>query len=162
MLRTWRFITLLLAALGLTFGAAHTLELLPKMQYDAALYAAVTSTLYRFFGLAGAVIQVGAILAAIVLTVLVRRSRAFRLSLFGTLGLALSLALWAALVQPVNAEWGRIIASGSESVPAAYLRLRHRWEYGHVAAFVAWFAGFCLLTLSVVRETPADGLQDRG
>ncbi|MCF8061166.1 MAG: hypothetical protein K9M82_01500 [Deltaproteobacteria bacterium] len=42
MLRIWRFITLLLAALGLTLGAAHVLELPPRMQYDAEMYAADT------------------------------------------------------------------------------------------------------------------------
>ena len=54
MLRTWRFVTLLLVALGLTLGAAHVLELPPKMQHDGEMYAAVTSTLYRLFGSIGA------------------------------------------------------------------------------------------------------------
>ncbi len=156
MLRTSRFITLLLAALGLTLGAAHVLELPPKMQYDAQMYAAVTSTLYQLFGSVGAVIQIGATLAAAVLAFLVRGRTAFRLTLFGTLGLLLSLVLWGALVAPVNAEWLRVMESAPESVPEAYLRLRSRWEYGHVAAFAAWLTGFGLLVLSVLTETPAD------
>ena len=36
MLRTWRFVTLLLAALGLILGGAHVLELPPKMAYEAS------------------------------------------------------------------------------------------------------------------------------
>ena len=36
--RSLRFTTLLLAALGLTMGAAHVLELAPKLRYDGALY----------------------------------------------------------------------------------------------------------------------------
>jgi hypothetical protein len=145
MLRVWRFMTLLLAALGLTLGAAHVLELPPKMQYDAEMYAAVTSTLYRLFGSVGAVIQIGAILAAVTLTFLVRGQPGFRLTLLGTLGLVLSLVLWGALVAPVNAEWLRVMESAPESIPEAYLRLRPRWEYGHVAAFAAWLTGFGLL-----------------
>src|SRR5918997_5459164 len=104
MLRTWRFVTILLAALGLTLGAAHVLELPPKMNYDAEMYTAVTSTLYRLFGSVGAVIQSAAILAALVLAFVVRGRPAFRLTLLGALGLVLSLVLWGALVAPVNAE----------------------------------------------------------
>ncbi len=37
LLSAWRFGTLLLAALGLTMGAAHVLELAPKMASDGAL-----------------------------------------------------------------------------------------------------------------------------
>ncbi|MGH3801208.1 MAG: hypothetical protein ACRDTD_13925 [Pseudonocardiaceae bacterium] len=153
MLRAWRFITLLLAALGLTLGAAHVLELPPKMQYDGEMYAAVTSTLYRLFGSVGAIIQMGAMLTAIVLTFMVRGSPAFRLTLLGALGLVLSLVLWGALVAPVNAEWLRVMESAPASVAEAYLRLRSRWEYGHVAAFAAWLIGFGLLVSSVLVET---------
>lgn len=156
MLRIYRFATLLLGALGLALGAAHVLELVPKMRYDAEMYMAVTSTLYQFFGLAGALIQLGAIFMAIVLTFLVRHRPAFRLTLFGTLGLVLSLVLWAVLVAPVNAEWLEVMKSAPNSAPEAYLRLRPRWEYGHVAAFVAWLIGFGLLLLSVLAETPSE------
>lgn len=150
MLAFWRFLTLLLSALGLTLGAAHALELPPKMGYDAQLYAAVTSSLYQLFGSVGAVVQVGSVLAAAILTILVRRRPAFRLTLLGTLCLALSLVLWAILVAPVNAEWLQVMQTAPHAVPEAYVRLRPRWEYGHLAAFVAWLAGYTLLLLSVL------------
>jgi hypothetical protein len=159
-LQAWRFLTLLLAALGLTMGAAHVLELPPKMGYDAQLYTAVTSTLYRLFGLVGSIFQVGSILTAVVLAWLVRGRRSFRLTLAGALALVASLGLWAALVQPVNAEWGHVFHADPGAAPAAYLRLRDRWEYGHVAAFAAWLTGFGCLVLSVLAEIPrgrADG-----
>jgi hypothetical protein len=161
MLQTCRFLTLVLAALGLAPGVAHILELPPKMHYEAQMYAAVTSTLYRLFGSVGAAFQLGAILMAAALTFLVRRRPAFRLTLFGTLGLVLSLGLWAALVAPVNARWFEVIQSAPAAVPAAYLRLRPRWEYGHVVACAAWFTGFSLLVLSVVRETSVHHSGDR-
>lgn len=156
MLPAWRYLTVLLAALGLGPGLAHALELAPKMQYDPELYMAVTSTLYRLFGLIGGPIQVAALLAAVVLTILVRRRPAFRPTLVGTLGLALSLGLWSALVAPVNSEWSDALRTAPGSASAAYRELRPRWEYGHVAAFAAWFAGFSVLLYSVVREVPAD------
>ncbi len=116
-LRTWRFITLLLAALGMTMGAAHVLELPAKLGYDAEMYAAVNTTLYRLYGAVGGFIQVSSILAAGALSFLVRGRPAFRLTLSGALCLVLSLMLWFVLVQPVNAEWSRIIQSAPASVP---------------------------------------------
>jgi hypothetical protein len=130
MLDAFRFLTLMLSGLGLVLGGAHVLELQPKMAYEPALYATVTSTLYRLFGSVGAVIQVGAVIVAGVLTWLVRRHPSFRLTLFGCLGLVLSLALWGMLVAPVNAERLDVLKTAPESVPAAYARLRNRWEYG--------------------------------
>src|SRR5262249_19698348 len=115
-LRTWRFITLMLAALGMTMGAAHVLELPPKMQYDAPMYTAVTSTLYRLYGVVGGGIQVAAILAAAGLSWRVRGHPAGRLTLWGTLCLGLSLGLWFALVQPVNAAWLQAMHTTPETV----------------------------------------------
>jgi hypothetical protein len=62
--------------------------------------------------------------------------------------------MWFALVYPVNAEWLRVIQTTPELVPEVYTRLRGRWEYGHVAAFIAWLSGVSLLVLSVLVETP--------
>ena len=152
LLNAFRFLTLMLAGLGLTMGGAHVLELPPKMAYEPALYAEVTSTLYRVFGSVGAVIQISSVVVAAILTWLVRRQASFTLTLFGCLGLVLSLILWGALVAPVNAEWLEVMQTAPDSVPEAYARLRGRWEYGHAAAFAAWFAGYALLVLALVSD----------
>src|SRR5262245_14187503 len=111
----------------MTLGAAHVLELPPKMQYSAELYMAVTSTLYWLFGTVGAAIQISAILTAVVLSFLMRGRLAFRWTLGGTLCLVLSMALWFALVQPVNAEWRQALQSTPESAAEMYLQLRKQW-----------------------------------
>ena len=72
LLRSWRFLTLLLAALALTMTSAHVLELPQKMGYDAQLYAAVNTTMYRYFALIGGVYTIGSLVAAGVLALLVR------------------------------------------------------------------------------------------
>jgi hypothetical protein len=153
-LQVFRFATVLVTALGLSLGVAHTLELPPKMGYDAGLYTAVTSTLYRLYGSVGAVLQMGSLVAVAVLCWLVRGTRAFRPTLAALLAIVVSLAMWAAIVQPVNAEWGRVWRSDPSAAPAAYLRLRARWEYGRVVACLAWLAGFACLVLSLLVEIP--------
>jgi hypothetical protein len=145
---------LVLTALGLAPGATHVLELPVKMQYSPELYAAVTSTLYAFFGSVGAVIQLAAVLCAAWRSYLVRATPMFGITLLGTLALGLSLILWGALVAPVNSAWAQAFADASPSLPGLYAELRSRWEYGHVAAFAAWFIGYCLLQLSVLRNQP--------
>ena len=154
LLPTFRFAAVILTALGLSLGVAHTLELPVKMKYDAELYTAVTRTLYRMYGIAGALFQMGALLAVAVLCWLVRGRRGFRLSVAALLALIVSLGLWTALVQPVNAEWARVLQSDPSAAPASYLRLRARWEYGHVAACLAWLVGFACLVMSLLIEIP--------
>jgi hypothetical protein len=157
LLRIMRFSTLMLASLGMAFGAAHTLELIPKMNYDPELYTEVTSTLYRYYGTVGGPIQVLAILSSVTLSLMTRRSRGFWLTVTGTFCLIVSLGLWFVLVQPVNVEWGNVLQTGPRSaVVQSYLQLRERWEYGHMAAFIVWFFGVALLTLSVIADTPED------
>ena len=150
-----RFASLLLAALGLVPGGAHVLELVPKMEYEPALYALVTSSLYRYFGSVGALVQVSAMIAAAALALRARGDSSFRLTALGAAALALSLVLWGALVSPVNSAWTRVIETAPASVPEVYAQLRPRWEYGHVAAFAAWLAGFALLLASSLAHPRA-------
>src|SRR5262245_42618442 len=150
-----RFVALLLAALGLVPGGAHLLELPVKLGYEPALYAQVTSTLYRLFGSVGAFIQVLALILAAALSWRARGDPSFLLTALGAAALALSLVLWGAPVAPVNAAWTRVIETAPSSVPEVYAQLRPRWEYGHVAAVAAWLAGFILLLASSLADPKA-------
>lgn len=156
-LRLWRFLALVLSALALTMTSAHVLELPQKMQYDAQLYSAVNTTLYRYFALAGGVYSIGSLVSAGVLAFLVRGRRpAFRWALAGAVLLALWFVSWLVLVVPVNSQIAAALKSAPESVPALWMQLRERWEYGHAAGFIIQLLGFASLALSVVVETPAD------
>jgi hypothetical protein len=162
LLRGWRFLTLLLAALALTMTSAHVLELPQKMRYDAALYSAVNTTLYRHFATVGAIYTLGSIVAAAGLAVLVRgRGPTFGWSLAGTLCLLMGFASWLVLVLPVNREIADALRSAPDSVPALWMRLGSRWEYGHSTGFVIQLAGFCALLASVLVETPRTRLLHR-
>jgi hypothetical protein len=154
-LRVWRFVTLTLAALTLTMTSAHVLELPQKMQYDAQMYSAVNTTLYRYFAIVGGFYTLSSIVAAAVLAFLVRgRGPTFRWTLAGALCLLLAFGTWLALVAPVNSAVAEALRSAPESVPALWMQLRGRWEYGHATGFAITLAGVALLLVSVLVETP--------
>lgn len=152
-LRIWWLATLLLVGLGLTLGGAHVLELAPRMEYDAELYKDVTSTLYRNYGVIGGPLQVLALVGAILLAWLARTRRGFGAIVTGATFLALSIVLWAMIVEPVNARWADALHLPEPEAAEAYVELRERWEYGHVAAFVAWLLGFVFLLASAPGGT---------
>jgi hypothetical protein len=157
-IRAWRFATLLFAALSLTMESAHVLELPQKLRYDAVMYAAVNTTLYRAFAIVGGVYQVGSIILSIVLTILVRgRGPTFGWTLAGAILLAAAFGVWLAVVQPVNMQVADAIRGDPTSVPALWMQLRLRWEGGHAAGFVLQVIGFACLLGSVLIETPPDG-----
>ena len=93
LIRSWRFVTILLVALLLGLSFAHVLELPAKMQYDAALYVTLQKTLYVAWGPpnVGGILEPAAILATVSLAFLLRQRRpAFWLTLGA--GVALLLA----------------------------------------------------------------------
>ena len=153
-IRGWRLVTLVLAALALTMESAHVLELPQKMQYGAQMYSAVNTTLYRYFSIVGGIYQVGSIVATGVLAFMVRKRVSFSSTFVSFFCLLLAFGVWLAVVAPVNSEVADALRSAPESVPMLWLRLRNRWEYGHVAGFVLQLIGFCALVLSVLMETP--------
>jgi hypothetical protein len=63
------------------------------------------------------------------------------------------MALWGALVAPVNAVWAEVPRTTLEFA-AAYGRLKPRWEFCHVVAFVAWLTGWFGLVSVAVRQVP--------
>jgi hypothetical protein len=161
MLAFWRFLTLVLSALALTMTSAHVLELPQKMTYSAEMYAAVNTTLYRHFAIIGGPYQIGSIVSAAILTVLVRRrSVIFRWTLVGAALLLSAFVSWLILVLPVNQEVAAALEASPQTVPSLWLQLRHRWEYGHAAGFALHLAGFCALVMPVVRD--AEPVRDPG
>jgi hypothetical protein len=155
LLRVWRFITLLFAALALTMTSAHLLELPQKMTYDASLYTAVNTTMYRYFAIVGGIYTVGSIVTAIVLAILVRQRRATRRwTLAGAMALVLGFLSWLMLVEPVNRQIAAALQTSPTTVPALWMGFRDRWEYGHATGFVFQLLGFSALIVSVLVEIP--------
>lgn len=71
------------------------------MQYDAEMYSAVNTTLYRYFAWVGGFYQVGSIVATAALAVLVRaRMPSFAWTVVGAVCLLLAFGMWLTVVAP--------------------------------------------------------------
>jgi hypothetical protein len=151
---------LTLTALGLAPGAAHVMEMPVKLGYSPELYAAVTSTLYAGFGFVGGTVQVAAVAAVGWLAFRARRLPARWMAAASAAALLASLLLWGATVAPVNAAWAQLSGASATEFAAEYDRLRLRWEYGHLAAFIAWLSGWLGLVATVTGLTAADAAPD--
>lgn len=150
-IQSLRFSAILLAALAMGMHLAHALELPPKLAWDAGLYQAVQSTLYVWFGRIGPVLEVGALLLVTALAWRLRgRGAVFILTMLSATMLVLSLATWALVVMPANAQLLQWQASGV--APADWSHWRGQWQYGQAGIFVLHLIGFSALLCSVLRE----------
>jgi hypothetical protein len=111
------------------------------------MYAEVTSTLYAWYGIAGGSVQVAAVLSVALLALRSRHDPSNGFAAAAAASLLISLLLWGLLVFPVNSAWADAV--GSPEFATAYERLRLRWEFGHLAAFIAWLTGWLGLVAAV-------------
>jgi Domain of unknown function (DUF1772) len=153
-IRTWRFITLMLAAFSLSLSMTHLLELPQRMQFDRQLWVSVTvvENVYKLFGTVGAVFEITAILTAIVLAFIVRdRGLTFYWTLGGAILLVLAFISWIVFIAPMNAEFAKWLTS---PIPTDWMRYRDQWEYSHAVNAVIKIIALGLLAISVLVETP--------
>jgi hypothetical protein len=125
LIRSWRFVTILLVALLMGLAFAHVLERPAKMQYDATLYITLQKTLYVAWGPpnVGGILEPAAILATISLAFILRKSkRPFWITLSS--GAALLLAfpvVFYVFVAPANEVF---LAAPPGSIPANWMEMR--------------------------------------
>ncbi|HYB05371.1 MAG TPA: hypothetical protein VED02_01365 [Methyloceanibacter sp.] len=150
-LRPLRFAVITLAALSLSFGLGHLMELPARMAWDKYLWvgATVQGGLYALSGPLGVLMQVTTIVALIVLAVLLRRHGASgpALTIAAAVLFAIGLLVWWILVYPVNVELAKWV---NGPVPDNWMDWRALWEWGQAANGLAQFAGFAALVASVM------------
>ena len=153
-IRTWRFITLMLASFSLSLSMTHLLELPQRMQFDQQLWVRVTvvENVYKLFGSVGAAFEITAIITAIVLAFLVRKQGStFYWTLGGAIVLVLAFLSWIMFVAPMNVEFAKWLTN---PIPADWTRYRDQWEYAHAVNAFIKIMGLSLLVISVIVETP--------
>lgn len=152
-IRVWRFITLMLAAFSLSLSMTHLLELPQRMQFDQQLWVRVTviENVYKLFGSVGAVFEMTAILAAIILVFLVRRhGSTFYWTLGGAVLLAIAFVSWMIFIAPMNAEFAKWLTT---PIPSTWGQYRDQWEYAHATNALLKIIGLSFLVISILIET---------
>jgi hypothetical protein len=153
LLKTVRFLNLLLVTLTFGLTWCHVMEIPGKLRLGGAEWLAVQHNLYVAFGPPlGAPIEVAAILSSWVVLILVRRRRA---AAWWTGAAAVSvtagLGVWFWLVAPMNA----ILAGWTpEALPQDWTEARNQWEIGHAVHALLFALGFSGLTAALLAETP--------
>lgn len=151
-IKTWRFISLILAALAMGMHLAHALELPPKLQWDIELYLPVQTSLYKLFGSIGPVLEIGALIVISILAHRLRsRDRIFKLTALSAGMIVLALITWVLFVLPAN---GHITQWQVDVFPPDWTRWRDQWQFGQAAIFILHLIGFSALISSIIGEIP--------
>ena len=158
-IKTWQFITLMLASLSLSISMTHLLEMPQRMQFDQQLWVRVTvfENVYRLFGSVGAVFEITAILTAIGLVFLVReRGITVYWTLAGAVLLMLAFVSWIVFVAPMNAEFAKWLTN---PIPVDWMRYRNQWEYAHAINACIKIMGLSCLTIGALVQSPENRVQ---
>lgn len=147
-----RLVTALFVALSTALAFCHLMQLEPRMMYTATEWR-LTQSMYANFGPpVGAVLEGGAWILAVALSVIIRkRGPAFRWTLICAALMILAQVIWWTFVAPVNASLEGWSAAG---IPHDWLDLRRQWEYAHAVRAGVQVAGLTALIISFLVETP--------
>jgi hypothetical protein len=144
-LKVVQFLAVVLTALALVPGGAHTFALLNKISLGAEQYF-IVQNIYRGWALFGFVL-VGALLAdlALALMLLRRGGAPFNLAMLAFCCVALTLVIFFVWTYPANAA-----TSNWTTIPGNWEQLREQWEYSHAVNASITFVALCSVTLSVL------------
>lgn len=149
-LKTTRFLSLLLVALTLGLTFCHVMEIPGKLRLDGGQWLAVQHNLYVAFGRVGAVIEVASILLTWLLVFQVRRRPAFYWTLAAAVAVTAGLADWFLMVAPMNAA---LSGWTPATLPADWTAYRNQWELGHAIHAALFGLGFSALVGALLAET---------
>jgi hypothetical protein len=143
--------------LGMTF--CHVMEIPGKLRLDGAVWLVVQQNLYVAFGAVGAAIELLSILLTWVVAVQVRqRGPAFPWTVAAGLCVTAGLAVWFAVVAPVNSA---LSGWTPETLPVDWTGFRDQWEIGHAVHAALFGFGFSALVIALLAETPGNAGKPR-
>jgi hypothetical protein len=152
LIRTWRFLTLMLVALSLAPAFAHLLEMPAKMTYEGSLWVVLLQTLYVQFGTIGAAFEVGAVITSLTLVFMLRHQPATLIwAAIGASCMVVAHAVFWIWVYPVNVA---LVPASPGDLPPHWQSLRNQWEYAHATRAVLQVVALASLLCSVLVETP--------
>lgn len=154
MLRTWRFLTMMLTALSMGVALCHLLQMPAQLVMQPAQWLAILQTQdIPAFAAFGIWFEVGAVSAAIILTLSLRnRYPTYGWTLLATLCLIATHASFWMWIDAINREFGVLTA---QTLPVDWQEFRDQWVSVHAARAALQVVALASLVLSVLVETPA-------
>ena len=151
LLKVFRFIVIMVAALSLTVGLGHLMQLPSRMAWDQYLWvgSTVQGGFYRLSGPVGVLLQAVSLIGLIVLAAVERRHEeaGFGMTAVAALLFGAGLILWWLLVYPANVELANWV---NGPVPDDWTAWRARWEWGQAANGIVQLLGFAALIASLL------------
>jgi hypothetical protein len=160
LLKVLRFIVIMVAALSLSVGVGHLMQLPSRMAWDQYLWvgSTVQGGFYSLSGPVGVLLQAASLIGLIVLAALERRHKepGFGMTAVAALLFGAGFILWWLLVYPANVELANWV---NGPVPDDWTAWRARWEWGQAANGIVQLLGFAALIASLLAGTSS---KDRG
>lgn len=145
-----RFLTIMLTALSLAAAFAHLLEMPAKLTYDGALWLELLQTLYPTYGKVSGYCEIGAVAAALLLVIAVRRyQEEFGWTLLAATCLVVTHAIFWIRVAPVNAI---LVPLAPAMLPPDWESLRNQWEFAHAARALLQIVALAALVIALLNK----------
>jgi hypothetical protein len=152
--RIWCYAALLTLALSLGASFSHVLELPNKLSLGAHEYMTVQA-IYQSFGPVATILEPLTLVSLVGLAIVARQRTHLVIAL---VAFVVSVIVWFAAVNPMNAEFAR----WRGAPPDSWMAVRDRWEWGHVAVFALKLVAYLsLLWFVVVARTESAGAHGR-
>lgn len=153
LLRSWRFVTVMFAALTMSMSLCHWMEMPAKMALNWPGFIVVQSMQNPFLNFE-VLLEVISILGVVGLMVFTRkRKQAFVFAGIGAICLVLSLLIWQIGIAPINDLWD---TSSIVVPPLNWETWRSQWQVLNILRALLQIVGFGVVTLSVVIDTPRE------
>lgn len=156
-LKILTFAVVMMAALALSVGVGHLMQLPARIGWDQYLWvgSTVQGGFYRLSGPIGILLQAVSLIGLMLLAALGRKHHVlgFALTAMAALLYGAGLVLWWILVYPADVEIANWV---NGPVPENWTVWRARWEWGQAANGILLVLGFAALVVSLLAGRSRD------
>lgn len=150
LLKTARFLALILLALALGVSFSHLLQAEPKATLAGFFFLDVHQVLLRHYGTVMGALALGALCAVLLALLLARRERpAFVATAVSAVALAAMLSVWAVFLHPIDRE---VATWTALTLPLDWEQYRGRWHGWHAVRTGLALVAFGAFAVSVLLE----------
>lgn len=145
-LRVFQFLAVVLMGVQLGVSYAHFMQMQGKLSLPLDCYILVQNQVIVYRVKLG-FIEIPSLVSAALATILIRRQKAFWLTLIGLVCMVLMWVVWAIFIQPINQQ---IDSWTSINAPSNWTDIRYQWHFYHLIRLEIAAIGMAALTLSLL------------